>query len=486
MRRALLILLLLAVPGAGRAADRLPGLGAELAGTTVSGLSSGAYMAVQFHLAHATIVRGVGVVAGGLWGCAQGSASRAVGECMKGTPDVAARVAEARRAAGAGRIDPVDALAGDRVWLFSGYNDGVVRQSAVAVLREFYRQLAPEAERFFRHDLPAGHAMVTEQAGGACEVTGGSFLADCDYDAAGSMLQFLLGALAPPEASGRGRLARFDQTEFAGGRPRRIALADEGFVYVPASCADGVRCRVHVALHGCNQSAEKVGEAFVRDAGYNRWAESNRIVVLYPQARSTWGAPWNPYGCWDWWGYTGTAYTTRAAPQIAAIRAMVDRLASGRSRAPADGRLAPAVLDVAPDGAAFGWRGGRGTVTVRAVEASGQSIEKRMPARAGSVAIEGLMPQRTYAVRVSGAGEADSSPAAEFTLRTPAWPPPCDPWFGTNVDHVSAGRAHLLWGRTYAQGTAEDLGWWNVFTTHTLHHTPAGFSTAPCPARSGN
>lgn len=486
MLRALLILLLLAVPDVGRTADRLPGLGVELGGTTVSGLSSGAYMAVQFHLAHATIVQGVGVVAGGLWGCAQGSASRAIGECMKGAPDVVARISEARRAASAGRIDPVAALAGDRVWLFSGFNDGVVRQSAVAALREFYRQLAPGTERFFRHDLPAGHAMVTEQAGGACEVTGGSFLADCDYDAAGSMLQFLLGALAPPTDPARGRLVRFDQAEFAGGRPRRIALADEGFVYIPAACAAGTRCRVHVALHGCNQSAEKVGEAFVRDSGYNRWAESNRIVVLYPQARSTWGAPWNPYGCWDWWGYTGTAYTTRAAPQIAAIRAMVERLAAGRSRVGSDGPLVPAVVDVAPEGAAFAWRGGQETVTVRVVEASGQTIEKRVPAAAGSVAIEGLTPQRTYAVRITGAGDAGASSVAEFTVRTPAVPPPCDPWFGTNVDHVAAGRAHLLWGRAYAQGTAEDLGWWNVFTTHTLHRTSAGFSTAPCAARSGD
>lgn len=486
MPRALLILLVLVWPSLGQPADRLPALGAELTATTVSGLSSGGYMAVQFHLAHATIVQGVGVVAGGLWGCAQGSASRAAGECMKGTPDVAARIAEARRAASAGRIDPLAALAGDRVWLFSGYNDGVVRHSAVAALREFYRQIAPGTERFFRHDLPAGHAMVTEQAGGTCEVTGGSYLADCDYDAAGSMLRFLLGALAPPDASARGRIVRFDQAEFAGGRPRRIALADEGFAYIPSACAGGARCRVHVALHGCSQSVEKVGEAFVRDAGYNRWAESNRIVVLYPQARGTWGAPWNPYGCWDWWGYTGADYTARAAPQIAAIRAMVDRLASGRSRNEADAPLAPVVLDVAPDAAAFAWRGGRGTVTVRAVETSGQTFERRVSAATGSVAIEGLTPQRTYAVRISGEGDAAPVAAAEFTLRTPAVPPPCEPWFGTNVDHVSAGRAYVLWGRAYAQGTAEDLGWWNIFTSHTLHRTPAGLTTAPCGVRPGD
>ena len=35
----------------------------------------------------------------------------------------------------------------------------------------------------------------------------------------------------------------------------------------------------------------------------------------------------NPNGCWDWWGYTGVAYPTKAGPQIAAVRAMLGRLA---------------------------------------------------------------------------------------------------------------------------------------------------------------
>ena len=76
---------------------------------------------------------------------------------------------------------------------------------------------------------------------------------------------------------------------------------------------------------------------FARHAGYNRWADSNRIVVLYPQAitRYGWGPwPWptsfvfNPNGCWDWWGYTGVNYHTKAGAQIRAVKAMLDRLAA--------------------------------------------------------------------------------------------------------------------------------------------------------------
>ncbi len=70
------------------------------------------------------------------------------------------------------------------------------------------------------------------------------------------------------------------------------------------------------------------GTTFVRHAGYAAWADTNRIVVLFPQAVSIPGL--NPNGCWDWWGYTDENYANRNGVQIAALRAMVDRIASGR------------------------------------------------------------------------------------------------------------------------------------------------------------
>ena len=97
---------------------------------------------------------------------------------------------------------------------------------------------------------------------------------------------------------------------------------DQGYVYVPQAC-EKERCRVHVAFHGCRQS----GERFAREAGYNRWAESNRLIVLYPQVKASW-LPFNPRGCWDWWGYTGSAYATKDGEQIRAVRAMLERLSA--------------------------------------------------------------------------------------------------------------------------------------------------------------
>jgi poly(3-hydroxybutyrate) depolymerase len=93
-------------------------------------------------------------------------------------------------------------------------------------------------------------------------------------------------------------------------------------------------------FHGCRQNAEQVGERFVREAGYNRWADSNRLIVLYPQTIARygpgysdrrWSYAYNPRGCWDWWGYTNAQYATKAGLQIRAVFAMLERLAERRN-----------------------------------------------------------------------------------------------------------------------------------------------------------
>src|SRR5689334_25167617 len=46
-------------------AEHLPAFAANVSAISVSGVSSGGYMAVQFHVAHSAIVRGAGVLAAG-------------------------------------------------------------------------------------------------------------------------------------------------------------------------------------------------------------------------------------------------------------------------------------------------------------------------------------------------------------------------------------------------------------------------------------
>jgi poly(3-hydroxybutyrate) depolymerase len=325
------------------AADRLPRLGVDSGAATVSGVSSGGYIAVQFHVAHSSIVNGIGVLAAGPYYCAQGSVWTATSTCMDPgpsapPPDAKALADVTKGLARDGRVDATGNLARSRVWLFTGTRDGTVTSAVVMALRNFYLQFVPESAVVLVRDIAAGHGMVTEDAGGQCDLTNAPFINNCDYDAAGKLLAHLLGPLAAPRPESPGRIVKFDQREFADGNAYWISMADTGYAYVPDACLLE-RCRVHVAFHGCLQNAAAIGERFVRESGYNRWAASNRIVVLYPQtvARNGWGGAWwtwnyvvNPRGCWDWWGYTGTQYHTKQGPQIRAVKAMLDRLAEQR------------------------------------------------------------------------------------------------------------------------------------------------------------
>ena len=49
----------------------------------------------------------------------------------------------------------------------------------------------------------------------------------------------------------------------------------------------GAKCRLHVAFHGCEQYVDKIHGLFFRDAGYNDWADTHHVIILYPQA-----TPW--------------------------------------------------------------------------------------------------------------------------------------------------------------------------------------------------
>jgi poly(3-hydroxybutyrate) depolymerase len=345
MRRRLLALAAALAACPVLAADPLPALGAAV-GVTVSGVSSGGFMAVQLHVAHSGTVKGAGVIAGGPFYCAQGSLWAALNNCTTPTgwapvPPVELLRTDAQVLARGGMVDPVSNLAATRVWLFAGTHDRVVEPPVVEATRAFYALFKPPPGSIVLvADKPAGHGMITADAGVACDTTAAPYINDCGYDAAGELLAHLLGPLEPAAAKETGRILAFDQRPFAGGDAFAIGMGDSGFLYLPKAC-ETEACRIHVALHGCRMSVESIGERFVREAGYNRWADTNRIVVLYPQTTPRngpgfrgwrWSYVFNPRGCWDWWGYTGPQYATKAGPQVRAIKAMVDRLAAPRRR----------------------------------------------------------------------------------------------------------------------------------------------------------
>jgi hypothetical protein len=324
-------------------ARTLPALGANTDETSVSGISSGAYMAGQFQMAHAKRVVGAAIIAGGPYGCSEsifantmpgtGTAilnlSKAINGCMLdllgswgvSDPDDLAKKAEER--AVKDEIDPIADVVRDRVYLFTGTADRTVMPSIVRHAAEFYSKLGvPEKNIEIVSDLPAGHAFVTDDEGSACGVSAEPYIVDCKYDQAGALLKFIYGDLQPRAGELSGSFIDFDQRPFVSDNDS-AELAETGVVYVPKSCTETAGCRIHIAFHGCAQNREAVGDTFIKESGFARWADTNRIIVLFPQVADS---PINPQGCWDWWGYTGPQYLTRDAPQIAAVNRMLDAL----------------------------------------------------------------------------------------------------------------------------------------------------------------
>jgi poly(3-hydroxybutyrate) depolymerase len=310
---------------------------ADRAQTSVSGLSSGAYMAVQLQVAYSKDIIGAGVIAGGPYYCAANNmayASICMGQVPFFPPNPAIMAGFAKDFARARKIDPLSHLADDRVYVFSGTQDTIQRQPAVDATVSFLQQVGvkPQNLKYVNH-LPAGHAVIAPGQGNDCAANESPYISHCEtgdkgqerpYDQAGALLQHIYGPLNAPAGTPSGQIIAFDQRAYAASS---TSMADTGYLYVPRSCTEaGAGCKVHVALHGCVQSAESVGNRFYTETGYNRWADSNRMLVLYPQVNQSALRPYNPKGCWDWWGYSGSQYAYKSAPQMKAIMQMVQRL----------------------------------------------------------------------------------------------------------------------------------------------------------------
>jgi hypothetical protein len=226
----------------------------------------------------------------------------------------------ARAGAESDSIDAVENLTDDSVWLFSGKNDAVIHHDLVVAASAFYLELA-DITAVVVEDVEAPHGFPTLYSGASCTAMAEPFLNACNYDAAGALLKTLYGELTP-RGEATTKLVEIQQPGAGDATMLPNALA-----YVPAACSAGEECGVHVAFHGCQQSTAFVDDVFARKAGYNEWAETNQLIVLYPQVDSSKIAPMNPMGCWDWWGYTGDDYATRAGEQIAVVKATLDALA---------------------------------------------------------------------------------------------------------------------------------------------------------------
>jgi poly(3-hydroxybutyrate) depolymerase len=282
---------------------------------TVSGISAGGQMAQQLHIAYSDLIGGAGILAGGPFGCAEGSLATAMARCI-GKTDGPLPVAEfadkIRAAAEEGRLaDPAN-LADDRVWLFHGAQDTIVAAEVSAAAAAIYAEFVPDENIQRIDDVEVGHSFPARGRGSACTAYEPPYVADCDYDAAGEILQHLYPGLNEPVSDAVGELR---QVALPGAAD--ASLSDSAYLFVPPVCDGGEEaCPLHLVLHGCAQSAVSVGTSFIEQSGYLPWAGGNGIVLAFPQVVPS---ALNPLGCWDWWGYTGADYLWRDGAQMQVI-----------------------------------------------------------------------------------------------------------------------------------------------------------------------
>jgi len=303
---------------------------------SLSGLSAGAFFAVQYQFAYSSSVKGVAVFAGGPYYCAEGVLTNALIRCMNGigTIPLSTLEAYATRQASDGLIDPLSNLANHAVYLFSGTSDTTVVPKVVKALEQMYTDLGVTNIET-NYNLVAAHTFPTLDFGNACTMSFSPYISKCSYDGAGVALQKIYGTLQPPVTPILTNILEFAQGRYTpnGISPASISMHTYGYAYIPLGCqsnpnsntnSTNADCRIHVALHGCLQTIQNIGMDWVRNAGFNRWAESNNIIIVYPQAVPSIFLPSNPNGCFDWWGYTDANYANNRGPQMVTIHNMVN------------------------------------------------------------------------------------------------------------------------------------------------------------------
>ena len=308
----------------------------------VAGISSGGFAAVQMHVAHSATFKGAAVYAGGVYWCAgAGGAATALANCGGETlptnqasynSTLAASESYLDTQSALGTIDASANLAGQPVYLWSGTQDAVVNPLEMVDLQSEYLHYGANVR--FDNTFPAAHGWESPDGELDCGTNGSPYMVKCSangsvYDSVKTWLTMFLGTLNPRNNGKlQGTLATFDQTAF--GASTNVSMSPTGSIFVPKSCAQGKRCGFVLALHGCLQQSALIGDRWVREAGINEWADSNDLVVLYPDTvASSAPAPTNPNACFDWWGYSNQSdpnYALRSGLQMSVLYAMVQRV----------------------------------------------------------------------------------------------------------------------------------------------------------------
>jgi poly(3-hydroxybutyrate) depolymerase len=318
------------------AAVPLPALNVDTANITVSGLSSGGVMAINMGYAYSATFSGVGIFAATPYLCQYHYSFELCQNKNVITTSMLSTMQTTIDSYSGGAIDNKANVANQKIYLFTGTKDSTVGVNPMLAVQEQYSNNGVASVNLIQA-ANTGHVFPTDftSAGNnPCSTSFTPYISNCSYDGAKAVLSQFYGTLQPRNnAPAAANYREFNQREFTG----NLGMADTGWVYVPATCAANAKCKLHVAFHGCTQNYGTIGDKFIKNTGYTRWADTNNIIVLFPQARAdnnsyatvASGTQSNPNACWDTVGFYGFNYAQKGGAQLSAIKAMVDRLSSG-------------------------------------------------------------------------------------------------------------------------------------------------------------
>lgn len=305
--------------------DSTPSLNIDKNRITVSGISSGAAMAHQLHIAYSDVFSGAAILSGVPYYCAENSLMTALKRCTENksvAPPVDQLADKIRQEFAAGLVADPENLKDDRVYLFHGTLDTKVSALVHDATTTLYTNFIDDGQIRQVNEVAAGHVFPAMDAEHNCTELVPPFVGDCDYDGAGELLSWLYPDLTTPGSAVETELS---ESSVAGASD--ADLMETAYLFVPPACeAGGQSCPLHLVLHGCAMSAETIGTDFIKQSGYLPWAEANHIVLAFPQVEKSLVAPINPHGCWDWWGYTGDDYANRNGKQMMALSKWIEVL----------------------------------------------------------------------------------------------------------------------------------------------------------------
>jgi hypothetical protein len=203
-----------------------------------------------------------------------------------------------------------------------------------------------------------------------------------------------------------------------------------------------------------------VNDAVYDKGGYNKWAETNKLIVLYPQTEPIGTLPLgdNPLGCWDWWGLSDALpgnreFARKTGYQISAVKKMLERLKQGPTLggSPVSTFGKPQHLSATDSSSTYMaliWQPNSAAKSFNIYRSRTKSgaYTKIGTVSGASFGDKNLTPNSTYYYKVSAVDSSnqESAKTGPVHKKTGSKPPGCDPYFGDNITLSVEGRAFTI------------------------------------------